>query len=62
MANPIPVEGDRVQLQQVILNLVLNAIEAMNSVEEGARELSISTKQNQAGGVLIEVREFRSGH
>ena len=61
MANSISVEGDRVQLQQVILNLILNAIEAMNSVEEGARELSISTEQNQTSGVLIAVRDSGPG-
>src|SRR5262249_22088944 len=40
----LPVLGDRVQLQQVLLNLILNAAEAMSLVEEGARELSISTE------------------
>jgi signal transduction histidine kinase len=57
----LPVEGDRVQLQQVILNLILNAVEALGSVEEGPRELSISTEQTQPNGVLVAVRDSGPG-
>jgi hypothetical protein len=57
----LPVEGDRVQLQQVILNLIVNAVEAMGSVREGPRELSISTEQAQANGVLLAVRDSGPG-
>jgi len=55
-----PVMGDCVQLQQVLLNLILNAAEAMGSVEEGARELLISTEQDQAGA-LVAVRDSGPG-
>ena len=54
------VQGDGVQLQQVILNLILNAVEAMGSVEAGARELSISTEQDHRG-VLVTVRDSGPG-
>jgi PAS domain S-box-containing protein len=56
-----PVQGDRVQLQQVALNLILNAIEAMSSVEAGARELLISSEQSQTNGALVAVRDSGPG-
>jgi signal transduction histidine kinase len=55
------IEGERVQLQQVILNLILNAVEAMTGLTDGARELQISTEPDAAGGVLVTVRDSGPG-
>jgi signal transduction histidine kinase len=55
-----PIHGDRVQLQQVILNLLLNAVEAMGSIEAEVRELLISTEQDRTG-VLVAVRDSGPG-
>jgi PAS domain S-box-containing protein len=55
-----PVHGDRVQLQQVVLNLLLNALEAMGSVEAAPRELLISTTQDHAG-VVVAVQDSGPG-
>jgi C4-dicarboxylate-specific signal transduction histidine kinase len=55
------VPGDRVELQQVILNLILNAIEAMSAMSEGSRELLITKSTNESNDVLVAVRDSGPG-
>ena len=63
MADSIPVEGAIVfQLQQVVLNLILNAVEAMSSEEEDVRELSISTERSRDGWRSCRCARFGTGH
>jgi C4-dicarboxylate-specific signal transduction histidine kinase len=58
LAEGLPlVQGDRVQLQQVILNLIINAVEAMDGVDEGPRELLISTGAAGSDEVRVAVRD-----
>jgi signal transduction histidine kinase len=61
LADVALIQGDRVQLQQVILNLIINAIQAMSDVAEGSRELCISTGTDAADDVLVAVRDSGPG-
>ena len=56
-----PVLGDRVELQQVILNLIINAIEAMSGISQGSRELHISARKTESSDVLVTVRDSGPG-
>jgi PAS domain S-box-containing protein len=61
LAKVLPlVQGDRVQLQQVILNLIINSVEAMNGVGVGSRELLISTGKVESN-VFVAVRDSGPG-
>jgi PAS domain S-box-containing protein len=53
--------GDRVQLQQVVLNLIMNAIEAMSTVRERARDLVITTRNVETDRVEVTVEDSGMG-
>ncbi len=62
LAEDLPsIKGDRVQLQQVILNLVVNAIEAMSGTERTRSELLIGTERTEPDGLLVTVRDTGPG-
>ncbi len=56
-----PVLGDRVQLQQVILNLILNGFDAMNEVESAKRKLCLRTSLTESGDLLVAVSDAGIG-
>ena len=55
------ISGDRIQLQQVVLNLILNAVEAISGVSKGPRELLIGTEKADSNGVRVAVRDSGIG-
>jgi PAS domain S-box-containing protein len=62
LAEGLPlIQADRVQLQQVILNLIMNALEAMRGASDGARELLISTGRDASNGVHVSLRDTGPG-
>ncbi|NUY29113.1 AAA family ATPase [Paraburkholderia sp. JPY303] len=61
LAEDLPsIEGDRVELQQVLLNLIINALEAMGSLE-GTRHVQVSTGEADGAGVVVTVRDSGPG-
>jgi len=62
LAEGLPlIQADRVQLRQVVLNLIINAVEAMSGDGEGSRELLISTGRDSLNGVLVSLRDSGPG-
>jgi signal transduction histidine kinase len=62
LASDLPrIIGDRVQLQQVVLNLVLNGLEAMNAVADQPRELAIETRRENSEHIRVAVRDVGVG-
>jgi signal transduction histidine kinase len=62
LASALPrVFGDRVELQQVIINLLVNSIQAMNEVTDRPRELLIRSREHGADQILVEVEDSGTG-
>jgi C4-dicarboxylate-specific signal transduction histidine kinase len=56
-----PVAGDRVQLQQVLLNLIVNSIEAMSRVAGRTRLLCVQSRMSETGKVMVAIRDSGPG-
>jgi signal transduction histidine kinase len=56
-----PILADRIEMQQVMLNLILNAVEAVGAAPEGARDVLIATASDVQGNVLVSVRDSGGG-
>src|SRR5262244_839870 len=62
LAAAVPrIRGDRIQLQQVLLNLLMNALEALSGVGDGPRVLGVRSDSDAAPGVLVTVRDSGPG-
>jgi C4-dicarboxylate-specific signal transduction histidine kinase len=61
MAVPPVVLGDRIQLQQVVLNLIMNGMEAMNSIVDRPRVLLIRSKTQETGELLVAIEDSGTG-
>jgi PAS domain S-box-containing protein len=55
------IQGDRIQLQQILLNLIMNAIEAMSEISEGSRELLIGSRIESPDNVVVTVQDSGPG-
>ena len=62
LAEGLPlIQGDRVQVQQVILNMIINAIEAMGGIGKRSGALLVSSEQEASGDVLVSVQDSGPG-
>ena len=62
LSNDLPlVVGDRIQLQQVILNLIMNAIEAMRGIDQAQRKVMVVSRKDESKGALVEVQDSGAG-